>query len=233
MSIILRNETRGGRRLFPRTEVGRTCLIKHVCALLLSAVSVWAQSNPPAQLQAAPDLKVFGLQLGSDLSLPECRKTSLDGTHDFHYEIVNRLWCYQRTDPNAQTQILNEYIHIEVPFGDRTPVFPANEIIGYVLNGKLEGMTFRTLGVTSETDVLAKLRAKFGKPTTLATDEVQNLVGAKFESIYATWQFSNLIVELQGTAGRVDQGSVSIRTPLGKAAYEKAKTRLLNGGRPL
>jgi len=207
--------------------------MKLLCSLLVLMGCVWAQSKQPAELPSAPDMTVFGLQLGSDLVLPECKKTSSDGKLDFHYEIISRVWCYRRTDPNNQSQLGNEYVQIEVPFADRTPVFPANEIIGCVLNGKLEGMAFRTLGLVTQPDVLAKLSAKYGKPTTSATNEVQNLMGAKFESVYATWQFSNLLVEFQGTAGSLNQGSVSVRTPLGKAAYETAKKQLLNGGKPL
>jgi hypothetical protein len=183
-------------------------------------------------LSVAPDTKVFGLQIGAELNLPECERTRLS-KNSFIYRYNDRLWCYQRLDKGKDgTPVVNETIEIKFPFGDRPQIVSGLSLIGQVMDGKLEGIGFNTLGLTNADDVLQKLTEKYGKPSSSAPYEVQNRMGAKFTSVLAVWNFSNLVVAFNGVSSSLDSGLVTIDTPRCKAAREQ-KLKELTGGRPL
>jgi hypothetical protein len=73
--------------------------------------------------------------------------------------------------------------------------------------------------------VAAGLTSKFGQPVKSETVELQNRMGAKFESRNATWIFDDGTLSLRERATKVDQGAVALvsnavlkRTPDGKSA---------------
>jgi hypothetical protein len=186
--------------------------------------------------QSAPDVKtntkVFGLEIGADLSLPECQRTKLSRNR-FIYSGNDRLWCYERLDKGKDgTPVVNETIEIKFPFGDRPEIVSGLSLIGQILDGRLEGIGFNTLGVENAGEVLKKLTEKYGKPTVSQPVEVQNKMGARFTTVQADWNFSNLIVVFQGVASSLDSGLVTIDTPRCNA-WRQERLKQLTDGRPL
>jgi hypothetical protein len=200
--------------------------------LLLSATSAFSQYSTTQHLSVAPDTKVFGLQIGAELNLAECQRTKLS-KNNFIYSGGDQLWCYERHDKAKDgAPVVNETILIKFPFRDRPQIASGMSLVGQVMDGKLEGIGFNTLGVTDADDVLQKLTEKYGTPSSSRRYEVQNRLGAKFTTVQAVWNFSNLVVIFDGVASSLDSGLVTIDTPRCKAAREQ-RLEELRGARQL
>lgn len=58
-----------------------------------------------------------------------------------------------------------------------------------------------------------QLTEKFGPPTSISQERVQNLAGAAFDSITAIWRGGEVDVTFYGSVGKLDQGDVYIDIP--------------------
>jgi hypothetical protein len=54
---------------------------------------------------------------------------------------------------------------------------------------------------------------KFGPPTSVSHERVQNLAGAAFDSVTATWRGGEVDVTFYGTNSKLDMGDVYIDLP--------------------
>jgi len=195
--------------------------------LLFSLFLLFCLRSPflPAQSNA-PDT-AFGLQIGGALSLPECERIRVS-KNNFAYRPIAQSWCYERME-RGDTPLTNGTIEIKFPLKDRPQIVSGLSLIGTVMDGRLEGIGFNTLGVSNADDVLQKLTEKYGKPTSSEPYEVQNGFGAKFTSVRALWSFSNLVVIFKGVSSNLDSGLVIIETPKCNAWREQKLKELTNG----
>lgn len=191
-----------------------------------------AATTTPAPV-AAPDLKVFGIALGEPLVLPDCPTRGV-----FPFEKVDDLaWAvdpmtcaeFSRPSREGDTDVGFRFLPKERPSflyteshqdKDDTPYFVAT-----MLDGKVISITTRTDGVFVEDAVLAKLQAKYGKPTTIERYPISTAAGGSFEAVNATWSFTDLKVVYKGTVDEVFNGTIDFYSKEGEAAKARAKTR--------
>jgi hypothetical protein len=197
----------------------------------------------------APDTKVFGIQMGGELAIPEC---PIDTSGKYSLAPAKRL-CFMNTGEEMKTehtkiealiagtdnhtkkrkmskdpqQSLSSYgpvnsgrVYLDFPLNDQPAMSKGNLLAGWMLDGKLEEIEFSTIGVNDYQLMLDELTKKYGTPTWMQPTEVQNVYGAKLKSGIVGWSFSNLGVVFQGTWQRLDEGRVTISTPKGKSAAD-------------
>ena len=80
-----------------------------------------------------------------------------------------------------------------------------------VESGILHAISFQTTGYKFQDLYLRQLTEKFGQPTSLKTEIMQNAFGAHFDKIEATWR-TEYFVDLEGFGERIDEGSVFIQS---------------------
>jgi hypothetical protein len=201
-----------------------------VLGCVLSLTFAFSQEPKTLSSSAAPDTKVFGLQIGAELTLPECERIKIGSA--FTYSESQQRWCYERIDRNGMLS-LNEAILIKFPLNEWPRIVNGLSLVGQLIDGRLEGVGFNTFGLKAAPDVLQKLTEKYGSPSDSERYEVQNRLGAKFTTVRAIWNFSNLVVVFRGLSDSLDTGLVNIDTPRCKAAREQKLKELTNSGPPL
>jgi hypothetical protein len=144
---------------------------------------------------------VFGLELGDVMSIPECQLNKK--TRVYVPEIGS---CFKRDQVRDQS---GKFVDAEGPLGDeRLEIYFAYEskpeivsgfkIFGTVRAGKLTSIGTRTGGVGTQAQDLAQLEQKYGKPTRLQPQSLQNVMGARYEGILAEWELpSGTLVRLE------------------------------------
>lgn len=183
-------------------------------ALLTSALSATAQST------------VFGLELGKELTIPECSRDRLG-----YYEIMPKALCFKRVfDEKSKAPVLNGSLEAEWPSGTRPEFIKGSTILLSLKDGKLEGMGLQTHGLATEDLVLTALNEKFGTPAELKKETVRNGFGATYAGTVATWSKPNLSVFYESVHGNVKTGFVRIETDNARDARlkyfeEQAKAR--------
>lgn len=181
----------------------------------------------------AVDMTVFGFTLGEKLSVAECERKS------FGYG-YSKTVCFERfskyvngVDVYPTEPITNENITIKFPYSDSPQMVKGSGVSAIVLDGKLEGVSFATSGVTDADDVIASLKEKYGKPLNFIPRKVQNRMGASFDTFIAGWTFDNLDVSFYSVMLNLDEGKVIIDTKKGGAWRKKQLDELNKDKRPL
>lgn len=176
-----------------------------------------AGSSPPP---AKGVMSVFGLPLGEPFDVPVC-KTDNYGS----YLGPKQGYCFK---PTSSEEIAQPLVPIRsfsgtqglvYASGERPSViFPGVGVDAFVdlIDGRLEGVRFKTQGIQSQQQDLETLISKYGKPTSSKTTKLQNGYGATFDNISASWRLKNLTVQFQGVTHWVNHtlnyGNVSIQT---------------------
>src|SRR5687767_4273408 len=174
-------------------QIGLISVILCVCS---SHVTAQAQSSQTASPTKAVDMTVFGFSFGQPFTLPECERTS------YGYKIDIRNVCFERLSDskskNRKNQALepmvNETVKVRFPVLDGPQIVKGDGFLALILNGKLEGIGFNTLGVRNADSVLQTLKQKFGAPATVVSKKVRNVMGASFDAFHATWALSDLYI---------------------------------------
>ena len=169
---------------------------------------------------------VFGLQLGSPLSLPVCERiilgrpqpdtslaphTALPGEECFQYNIVNRSDIGARGDGV-------DYGLIYFPPGALPPIISSEEfrggalVGGTLIDGRLQSLQAETLDYQHADYIIAQLTIKFGKPDSDIPETVQvNSIGVP--SRKAIWQRMGYRVEYDAVSEHsVKLGALTIQT---------------------
>ncbi|CAN5164386.1 MAG: hypothetical protein ACR2GW_12635 [Pyrinomonadaceae bacterium] len=188
---------------------------------------------------SAQDMSIFGMRLGEPLTILECAR-------DKHgYRISSDSGCYKRTSiygylndkkydkKNPPPPLGTEHVEIHFPFSERPQIVSSVGVMALVIDSKLEGIGFNTLGITDDDSVLEKLKEKYGTPTAFIPNKVQNRMGASFEAFVASWVFPDLYVTFQSVTNKLDSGLVNIDTKKGKEHREQALKELQKDRRPL
>jgi len=179
---------------------------------ILVAMMIGAHYRTATAAEAGPT--VFGVQLGEPLNVPECPKDASG-----HYALIT-------TNRDSVCALRKNVIHKAWGSDDIDIEFPNNAAPDYVklesfsvslIDGAVESIAFATNGLSSQVSVLHALDEKFGKPSRLQREIVQNEFGAKFSRVNATWNRPGLRIELEG-ATHTDWGRVEISTARYKAA---------------
>lgn len=183
--------------------------------------------SAPAGIAAPVDAQhaIFGLALGQPLALPECPKIGAGAHIQYGY---SKESCYQRTTNIAAcSALIDGYARIEFPV--LSLPYWAKSVTARVVEGRIEGIRIYTSGIKGQKPALDALSEKFGKPSSSLNTEVQNRMGAKYQSLNSLWTVSDVSVVLIGTTGHLDDGEVEIATPIGHSAYAADAAKLEEG----
>lgn len=177
----------------------------------------------------ADDMAAFGLALGQDFSLPECKKES------YGYSIGTDHVCFERLfgKEKQSDPIVTETVRVRFPITESPSIVKGGEIIARVIDGKLEGLGFNTMGTRNADVVLNKLKEKYGEPKVFIPHTVKNRLGASFDAFNVGWSGPNLQVLFQSVSGSLDSGLVHIDTKKGSEDRSKAIKELTKDKRPL
>ncbi|MEQ1605406.1 MAG: hypothetical protein ABL999_11125 [Pyrinomonadaceae bacterium] len=175
-----------------------------------------ATSPLPPQPAPAPDLSVFGIKLGSPLELPECRGFKTFDEYEIEKPMrLTEIRCFQFGPFKSMDESKPVYRWVVFPFAEKIIIAKDGYVTVTIMDGKVEGLSFKTAGVDSDSVVLSDLKAKYGAPSSIVPAKVQNRMGATFDKVTAVWQFSNLIVGFESVQTSINEGLVIIDTPKG------------------
>jgi hypothetical protein len=180
--------------------------------LLLFVLSSLSFAQQPAAARA--DMKVFGIQMGAPLSLPECSKLKGIGM----YLGTQSQWCWEFSLGMPQSKTFTPTpsdgtLLIMFPASDPPSLVSTGPLMAEMRRGTVVEINFRTSGVKDGPDILKALTGKYGKPSSQETREVQNAFGAKFQALAATWRLPGLVVDFDSAPSRIDSGLVVIDLP--------------------
>jgi hypothetical protein len=171
-------------------------------ALLLAATTLVSTAVISASADASDPVSIAGYPLGRPFTMPQCpgNRVALEA----------KAPCWTEVFPNEEQKDVR-WPESSDPLGYSTSA--------HVRNGVLVGMSFSTAGVNDQESTLRKLREKFGEPSSLKQDPVQNGFGAKAVKYEAVWEAPNVHVEFYGVRDRLDHGVVEIETPAEHARW--------------
>jgi len=170
-----------------------TCVVvASLAALPLSA----------AQLRA---FDLFGIELGAPLKVPDCNEVAIP-TFMCWKPAVKPLGDYIGVKAAEKREIHIYYGGKEPDLAQ--PIFFNADII----DGHVHGITVLTKGLKVQTSVLAQLETKFGKPSASSVETAQNVFGAKFQILHASWISSGSLVTFIGRLPDQDAGAIVAKT---------------------
>ena len=182
-----------------------------------------------AAAQQAPDT-VFGMELNAPISIPECQ---LDRSSRTYFPAAGS--CYKRDQVrnsrgkfvDAEGPLGDERAEIYFAFKNKPAIVSGYKVWAVLRGGKLASVGTRTGGIGTQAQDLAQLEEKYGKPTRLEPQSLQNGAGAKFEGLVAEWELpSGTFVKLESpdmtlaklpTMGGPNVGTLTVMTAALKA----------------
>lgn len=162
----------------------------------------------------APTLEILGVHVGAPLQIKECELKRNELGRSYSYEPYSTKPCFQQPGYEPKADFVVDPHKAILSLEAKTP--PPG-VTGYditVLNGSLEKVSIFTMGVRSQEELLAILQEKYGKPSDLQREPMQNRMGANFTRIIAIWDFTNLEVVLVGMGSKIDSGIITVSTPI-------------------
>jgi hypothetical protein len=196
----------------------------------------------------AQDKTVFGMRLGEVLSIPEC---ATDKYLRYSPVAKGAGTCYKRflVDRVPEKKEYDEkYIkkyreeHPRRPLGTETVTIEIsdaplwlvdNGVTACLIDARLEGIRFNTLGIANAELMLLRLKEKYGEPSEIVKLNAQNRVGASFPAFIATWVSPDSHVTFNSVDGSLDRGSVIIETKKGNSLRMEELKNSLKDKNPL
>jgi hypothetical protein len=164
-----------------------------------------------ALLAAAPMPAVFGLQLDEPISLPACRPHMITPT-------LPSPDMYDENQPQTCQAPAKDSPYWYYPQGsvffpvEKMPAIMSHtEMTTFVIDGKLEGMSFATLSPDVGDEIIRQLGEKFGKPTFVGED-MPNRRARFTPARQARWEIAGLRVEYHNMGENPAYGWVRIET---------------------
>lgn len=189
---------------------------------LVFAALLQGAAPPPA---VAPT--VLGQELGKPIILPECpHKRWPDGriSPDL-YELYPNIICH--TPPiqlrDAPWQRADLYYPI-----DKIPLIMrghTGDLI--VIDGKLEGIRFETLGYGNAEAIINEVSAKFGKPASVRNIS-PTIAGISVPARLVTWKSQGLVIEYETIWADVANGKIEFMTQTYFKAAERHRLEQAN-----
>ncbi|KUO56335.1 MAG: hypothetical protein APF78_01845 [Sphingomonadales bacterium BRH_c3] len=133
------------------------------CILAVLSLGLLTAATAPQQ-----QWTVFGLELGKPLSIPVCQHKVLPGglVSNYTYEDDPRETCHE---PDIQLSDAPwRRGNVDFPLQRMPLILHINSGYTLIVDGKLEGLQFDTLGYANTDGIISELTAKFGRPTSVA-----------------------------------------------------------------
>jgi hypothetical protein len=176
-------------------------------------------TSPAFAQGRSPDMTVFGLRLGEKFALPECafiKKSSLYAEND-STPCFERFYDFREMKEKTISPV-NETIQILFPFGKASSFMAGRKAVGQVVSGNLESISFNVMGLQfrDRDQVLSALENKYGEPSRIQKEAIQNSFNASVSSIKVIWSFADLTVSLRDlVTDNIDSGLVNVDTVKG------------------
>lgn len=170
----------------------------------------------------ASDMTIAGLTFGSPVLTPECAKEK-DAWGSVRYVTFSSTTCW------SDMKLLGPgMVHASILFGSsgQPSIISWRAMEVYLRDGKLVAASFYTHGLPTQNYDLKTLIEKYGEPTAKTVLQVQNRLGAKFDSISATWALPDITVDFSGTFTSLDYGHVTIALPQGEELVQQRAKQL-------
>lgn len=188
-----------------------------IVGLAVAVLSTSASASPP--------MDFLGIGLGQPLTVAECPLEDSRFASFTRYKIyvdpALRPCFKSRTAPGQGLSSLpggTGTLNLEL--GAVPHVIDGTFATVTLVNGAPEKITAFTRGHAVQDQALELLIQKYGKPTELKTEEVQNRMGATFGAMHAEWKLDGLSVLFFGIGTKIDTGYIVVSTPAGEAASE-------------
>lgn len=175
-------------------------------ARALLPLGLLISAAPPQELPT-----VFGLSLGKPLSIPVCaRKLRPDGTpSQFVYQDDPAETC---SEPDIQLSDAPwRRGNVDFPVKRMPLILHINSGYTLIVDGKLEGLEFSTLGYANTNGIIDELTAKFGRPTAVRRITASPS-GVPVPATHAEWRLLNLHVSYRSIDYSVEYGLLQIET---------------------
>jgi hypothetical protein len=182
-----------------------------IAATLIALTGLTAHADSPT---------VFGMELQKPFVVPECPYKHLTKTLLEYWPPPTQGVCYQMTEDKdaGKPRPINDQVKLRWPDNGSPRLVIAYSATATIIDGNLEGIAFNTLGIQSQERDLTALKEKYGEPTQIANDTVQNGYAAKFSPIRASWTLGDIVVALDGAQSQVNSGLIRIETVQSMAA---------------
>ena len=161
---------------------------------------------------ASPEPVVFGQQMGAEIGFPECKFKTSEYVPGHLYAGGDAAPCFMVSDGTSS---------IHFPTSMRPEILAMDDIYLVVIAGKVEGFKTATLGHNRSAEVIAKLSAKFGPPTSVSHPRIV-ASGIAINEVRATWVRPNLSVLYESIVDDLDSGSLKVFSDKALASEVKA-----------
>jgi hypothetical protein len=152
---------------------------------------------------------VFGITIGERLSLPQCPGDGSPGNR--YYTGSTRVFCAMIDAPmkrnNGDTEIFAYF-----PFLGSPAIVKGGTLIIEQRGGVVVAVGFPTPGPNYQDIVFDELQKKYGKPSQLFHQPMQNAFRASYDVMFARWHRGGLSVRFDGSDGTITSGEVEIQT---------------------
>jgi hypothetical protein len=185
-------------------------------ALLLTAVLQHTAAASDAST-------VFDMPLQQPFTVSECPYMRITKKAISYNPPASGTVCFEyqnAADQGKQQRVTHDIVSLR--WFTNPHLVIANSALAVVIDGNLEGVSFNTLGIQSQQRDYEALKAKYGEPAQSNQSTLQNGYGATVAAIRAKWTIGDVLVSLDGAAGRIDSGLVRIETQ--KAVDERNAT---------
>lgn len=158
---------------------------------------------------SATDLSVFGLPpFGSPFKPPACKIKGYIPVHP------KSGVCFWESGSMSTHFILpkNGGIDVDFPEGE-SPAMVYGWVMARIIDGKIEGVSFKTVGSDTASDTVQQLTQKYGPPSASSKTPLQNGFGARYVGVEAKWKLTDVEVTFKTPyLGEVDKGYVVIKS---------------------
>jgi hypothetical protein len=152
-----------------------------------------------ATLALAPT--ILGITLGKPLPMPSCDAPGMQPG------LGQTCWSKQPGPAGSERR------QIFTPVGQEGPSFVRGWISVETIDDQVVAIIIPTTGVNSQSAAMAELRRKFGAPSRVASDHLQNLMGAHFVGERAWWKRPGYTVSFDSTESDINFGLIKVTTP--------------------
>ncbi len=155
--------------------------------------------------QPASGLTVLGVNIDSVNNIKACVRNDPEESDSPCFTTL-----YNRSG-NAENSYGITTIIINFSNDNKPRILRHNYAGASLINDKIVYLQFSTHGFSTERSDLSALENKFGKPTKISTDTVENAMGAKFQKINASWNINNKItVNYNSIDNNIFSGTISV-----------------------
>lgn len=155
--------------------------------------------SPKASVWALEPEAILGIKIGAPLSesVPACPVDA----HGLHVEPQPTTMCWVRLTSKNVYEIENT----------PGPGIRIWDVLVETVGGTVEYVSF-TFRYLDHMDMAELLKARYGAPTSVRDNTVQNRMGATFNQQVLEWSGPNVELVYESRSGRVDEGAVTLTT---------------------